>query len=98
MKCDVQNSPLSEVNILGLTHGEQREMSYHPERYFKIGHIMPSVDMGVTILGLNTLRSHVREIEIAAVTAFVKDVEKQDLIQALNRMSSVIYTMMLREK
>jgi ethanolamine utilization cobalamin adenosyltransferase len=40
----------------------------------------------------------VREIEIAAVAAFMNNVEKQDMIQALNRMSSVIYIMMLKEK
>jgi ethanolamine utilization cobalamin adenosyltransferase len=54
--------------------------------------------MGPSLLGLNTLRSSVREIEIAAVAAFMNNVEKQDMIQALNRMSSVIYIMMLKEK
>ncbi|MBI9091274.1 MAG: hypothetical protein JEZ12_18840 [Desulfobacterium sp.] len=98
MKCDVMDQPLPEIRILGLTDSELRDRSHHPKRYFKIGHIMPSVDMGPSLLGLNTLRSSVREIEIAAVAAFMNNVEKQDMIQALNRMSSVIYIMMLKEK
>jgi len=98
MKCDVMEQPLPETMILGLTDPELRERSHHPKRYFKIGHIMPSVDMGSSLLGLNTLRSSVREIEIAAVAAFMNNVEKQDMIQALNRMSSVIYIMMLKDK
>ncbi|MCP4115699.1 MAG: cobalamin adenosyltransferase [Desulfobacteraceae bacterium] len=98
MKCDVMEQPLPETMILGLTDPELRERSHHPKRYFKIGHIMPSVDMGPSLLGLNTLRSSVREIEIAAVAAFMNNVEKRDMIQALNRMSSVIYIMMLKEK
>ncbi len=98
MKCDVMEQPLAETMILGLTDPELRDRSHHPKRYFKIGHIMPSVDMGSSLLGLNTLRSSVREIEIAAVAAFMNNVEKQDIIQALNRMSSVIYIMMLKEK
>ncbi|MCP4119217.1 MAG: cobalamin adenosyltransferase [Desulfobacteraceae bacterium] len=98
MKCDVMEEPLPETRILGLTDPELRERSHHPKRYFKIGHIMPTADMGASLLGLNTLRSSVREIEIAAVAAFMNNVEKRDMIQALNRMSSVIYIMMLKEK
>ena len=98
MKCDVMEQPLPETMILGLTDPELRDRSHHPKRYFKIEHIMPSVDMGPSLLGLNTLRSSVREIEIAAVAAFMNNVEKQDMIQALNRMSSVIYIMMLKDK
>ncbi len=61
-------------------------------------HILPNYSMGRIALELNALRSGVREAEIAAVKAFRKEeaVEREDLITALNRLSSCVYIMMLK--
>jgi ethanolamine utilization cobalamin adenosyltransferase len=51
-------------------------------------------------LYLNKLRTLIREVEITAVDAFVSELEIQkiDLLRALNRLSSAIYIMMLKEE
>ena len=45
------------------------------------------------------MRSSSREIEIAGVTAFLNEkgiVTKKEILKALNRLSSIIYVMMLK--
>ena len=100
MRADVMDEPLVSDKVLGLTDPQLRERSHNPKKFFNCGHILPLHDMGLTLLGLNDLRSRVREVEVAAVTAFRHEfeLEKPDIIQALNRMSSAIYIMMLKEK
>lgn len=100
MRADVVDEPLPESMVIGLTDAELRTQSHNPKKYFGIDHLEPSFDMGETIIGLNMLRSSVREVEVMAVSAFRSEfeLEKPDIIQALNRMSSAIYIMMLRDK
>ena len=66
--------------------------------YF-IFELIPEFDMSETIMGLNMLRTGTREVEVAAVRAFRSEfgIKKLDLIQALNRMSSAVYIMMLKD-
>ena len=54
--------------------------------------------MDLMLLRLNKLRSEVREVELEAVKAFKEEfkVDRMDIIQALNRMSSAVYIMMLK--
>lgn len=100
MRGDVLDTPVPERPILGLTDAELRAHSHNPKQYFGIGHLLPTYEMGALILGLNRLRALVREMEVAAVSVFKAAVqrEKADIVQALNRMSSALYIMMLKEK
>ncbi len=100
MSADVKQEPLPQRDILGLSDDELRERSHHPKPYIGVGHFLAEGGMGELLLLLNRLRSQIREVEVAAVHAFKHDfkVERPDLIQALNRMSSAIYLMMLMEK
>ena len=100
MRRDVLDTPIPEKTILGLTDAELRERSHHPKKYFGTGHLLPNWEMGVTVLTLNRLRALIREMEVAAVGALKQgfSLEKPDIVQALNRMSSAIYIMMLKEK
>jgi len=100
MRSDVLDTPVPEKPILGLTDAELRAHSHNPKKYFGTGHLMPTHDMGVLILGLNRLRALVREMEVSAVSALKTtfELEKPDIVQALNRMSSAIYIMMLKDK
>ncbi|MCG8567766.1 MAG: hypothetical protein MI747_22090 [Desulfobacterales bacterium] len=100
MRADVVNEALPDSTIIGLTDAQLREQSHKPKKFFGCGHILPSYDMGITLVELNVLRSRVRKVEVAAVRAFRNEfeLEKPDIIQSLNRMSSAIYIMMLKEK
>ena len=49
--------------------------------------------MPFTVIKLNLIRTAVREVELAAFNALQN--ERDDLIKLLNRMSSVIYILML---
>lgn len=100
LKAEVLEEPLGDMKVLGLDEKQLREMSHNPKKHYGIHHIMPSYDMGETLIRLNVLRSGAREIEIAGIQTFKKhhDIDRQDILQALNRLSSIIYIMMCREK
>ncbi|WDP90330.1 MAG: ATP-binding protein [Desulfobacter sp.] len=100
MKADVLDTDLEMECTLGLSTDELRQHSHYPKKHYGVGHIMPAVDMGYTLLALNDLRSRVREVETCAVNAFRCEFKtrRQDLLQALNRMSSAVYILMVREQ
>ena len=58
---------------------------------------MPEASDGETIAHLNRLRCQVRETELAAAAAFPNG-QREDLVQALNRMSSAVYLLMIQQK
>jgi ethanolamine utilization cobalamin adenosyltransferase len=62
---------------------------------------MPSASDGAVIARLNRARCAAREAELAAVTAF-SDREgrlvRPDIVTALNRMSSMLYILMVQKK
>ncbi|WP_129599613.1 cobalamin adenosyltransferase [Anaerophilus nitritogenes] len=100
LKAEVLEETLKEFNLLGLSPQELRDQSHQPKKYFGIDHIFPSYEMGEILIKLNTLRSSSREVEILAIKAFKREyeVDRLDIIKALNRLSSVIYIMMCKFK
>ncbi|MCL1952584.1 MAG: cobalamin adenosyltransferase, partial [Oscillospiraceae bacterium] len=63
-------------------------------------HPVPHIGLGRLCLALNFLRTQVRETELAAANAFCLEggaVERPDLLEALNRMSSAVYLLFLKE-
>ena len=72
--------------------------SHHPEQFGYRSHILPDAENRQISLKLNRLRALTREAEICAVTAFEKtgSVEREDLVLALNRLSSFLYVLQLR--
>ncbi|SCZ04418.1 cobalamin adenosyltransferase [Alkaliphilus peptidifermentans] len=99
LRAEVLEEPFDNCKILGLDEGELRRMSHNPEKFFGVRHFLPEYSMGVILIKLNSLRSAAREIEIVGITAFVggnASIERQDIIQALNRLSSCLYIMMCR--
>ena len=95
LRCEVLESPLAEKPLYGLTQAELRHRSHFPQEYYGQPHFMPSVADGQTVLRLNKLRTQVRETELTANQALPK---RQDILQALNRMSSFVYILMIEEK
>ncbi|WP_270940971.1 cobalamin adenosyltransferase [Romboutsia lituseburensis] len=99
MRCEVLEEKLEEFTLLGLTPDELREQSHYPQKYFGIGHEFPSYDMGEVVVCINSIRSATREAELCAYEAFKGEygqVEREDLIKALNRLSSVFWIMIYK--
>lgn len=99
MRAEVLNEPLDDIKVLDLGEKELREMSHNPQKYFNTKHILPSWEMGELAVLLNSIRSTIRETEIAAIKAFKTEdgVSRIDIIKALNRLSSCLYIMLLRQ-
>lgn len=101
LRCEVLGEEVKEFYLQHMNPTELREMSHHPNKYFGTGHFIPDYQMGEEVVLLNSLRSSVRETELAAYAAFrteTGDAERGDIILALNRLSSLFYIMMFKFK
>lgn len=101
IRCEVLEEPVPAQKLCGLTEEEQRGRSHRPQDYFGIPHFMPSVGDGAVVLSLNRCRCAARQAELTAVRAFVDaegKVTREDILRALNRMSSMIYILMCMVK
>ena len=95
ISCDVLEQPVPESKLGGLDEAELRNRSHFPQEYYGLPHFMPQPSDKKAVLLLNRLRSLTRQTELRAVAAFP---DRTDIIRALNRMSSFLYILMLREK
>lgn len=101
IRCEVLGEPLESEMLCGLTEEEQRKRSHFPQDYYGQPHFMPGAGDGKVIARLNRARCAARETELAAVTAFVNGdgvVQRPDILRALNRMSSMLYILMIQWK
>ena len=101
IRCDVMDEPVGEFTLYGLTAHQQRRHSHFPQDYYGIAHFMPDYADGEQVLRLNRCRSICRQAELAAVDAFSDrdgNLVRTDIVQALNRMSSMLYILMIRRK
>lgn len=101
IRCDVLEEALPAQTLCGLTAEQLREQSHNPQKYYDQPHFMPTASDSRMLLMLNRLRTLVRRTELAAYAAF-KDMDgnvaRPDLIQALNRLSSLIWILEIRMK
>ena len=101
IRWDVLEEPVQETTLCGLTQEQQRKRSHFPQEYYGQPHFMPEAMDGPVIARLNRARCAAREAELAAVTAF-QDREghptRPDILKALNRMSSMLYILMIQWK
>ena len=101
IRCDVMNEPVPEGKLCGLTEAEIRKQSHLPQEYFGQPHFMPEYTDGVAILLLNRCRCAARSAELAACHAFM-DADgvplRPDILRAMNRLSSMLYILMIRCK
>lgn len=101
IRCDVLEEPLEDGRLCGLTQEEQRKRSHYPQEYYGQPHFMPEAAHGAAVAQLNRARCAAREAELAAVEAFA-DGEgrptRPDILQAMNRMSSMLYILMIQRK
>ena len=101
IRCDVMDEPVGEFTLYGLTADQQRQHSHFPQDHYGIPHFMPDYTDSPQVLRLNRCRSICRQAELAAVDAFSDrdgNLIRGDIVQALNRMSSMLYILMIRRK
>ena len=96
---ELRGKEVEEFNLLGLDAAALRERSHDPVKFFGHRHMLADYRMGPLCIALNTLRALVREVELSAAAAF-KDASggptRDDIIRALNRLSSLFYIMMFK--
>ena len=101
IRCDVLEEPLEAPALCGLTQEEQRQRSHFPQEYYGVAHFMPSSADGEAMARLNRARCAAREAELRGAEAF-SDREgnpvRLDILRALNRMSSMLYILMVELK
>lgn len=93
---EIRGKEVEEFKLLGLDAAALRERSHNPMKFYGHRHMAVTYKMGSLCVSLNTLRALVREVELAAAAAF-KDASggptRDDIIRALNRLSSLFYIM-----
>lgn len=97
IRCEVMEEPLQWQTLCGLTQQEQRRRSHTPQDFYGQPHFMPSSRDGLAMAWLNLCRCAAREAELAAARAFPEG-GRPDILQALNRMSSMLYLLMIETK
>ena len=101
LRDEVLENPIQQKTLCGLSPEEIRRISHFPQNTYGIPHFMPSGEDGEEILWLNRARCAAREAELAAVEAFSDrdgNITRPDLLKALNRMSSMLYILMIKRK
>ena len=95
IRWDVLEEPAQIDRLCGLTEAQLRQRSHCPQEYYGIPHFMPAYTDGASILQLNRARCAARTAELAAVQAYP---QRNDLLQVMNRMSSMLYLLMIHLK
>lgn len=99
MKSEVLDEEVDVPVMIGLNHEELRDHSHHPMKYYKIKQmLLPDYTMGIEYAWLNLIRTSVRETEVIAIDTFKekRKLERRDIVQTLNRMSSALHIMMCK--
>lgn len=94
MVSEVKDEPFQWDQLIGLTPAELRERSHYPKKYYGVEHTPLSYTHGQVVAKLHHLRAKSREVELYANRVFTDaegNCSRTDLIQALNRLSSVFY-------
>ena len=94
LAAEVKEEPLPPLTLFGLDGDGLRRVSHHVREELGIPHPIPEHTMGRMALTLNRLRTQIRETELAAAAAFPG--QREDLLLALNRLSSGIYILFCR--
>ena len=101
LRCEVLEEPVKEATLCGLDQKQLRQHSHNPQTYYGQPHFMPRWEDGEAVLQLNRVRTAARAAELQAAAAFTDpqgSLTRQDILQALNRMSSMLYILMIRAK
>ena len=101
LRCEVLDEPVKLTQLCGLTDEDLRSRSHRPQDFYGQPHFMPAATDSHAILLLNRCRCACRAAELAAARAFSDTngvCTRTDLLQAMNRMSSMLYILMMQLK
>lgn len=101
LRWEVMEEPAVCETLCGLTPQQQRSHSHLPQEHYGIAHFMPSWEDGAAMAQLNRTRCAARNAELAAARAFCSGdngCQRPDILLLLNRMSSMLYILMIRLK
>ena len=98
LAAEVRETPLPAWKLDGMDPDEVHRCSHHPQEFGFPGHILPAPEHGLIAAQLNRLRALTRETELAAVQTYWdgQKVSREDIVLALNRLSSFFYVLQLR--
>ena len=88
LSAEVKDITMEPWELCGMEPEKLRRISHNIKDFYGIEHPIPHYKMGETTILLNSLRTIARRCELYAVEALE---DRQDIILALNRMSSCIY-------
>ena len=98
LKAEATGETMSAVALGNLSAAAIHKMSHHPLKYLGHDHLVPDEKQGMQVALLNLLRAQIREAELYAAQIYItRDfrVKRPDIMQALNRLSSAVYVLML---
>ena len=98
LKAEATGETMSGVALGNLSAEAIHKMSHHPLKYLGHEHLVPDEKQGMQVALLNLLRAQIREAELYAAQIYItRDfrVKRPDIMQALNRLSSAVYVLML---
>jgi ethanolamine utilization cobalamin adenosyltransferase len=98
LRCETLGEPMPPIAMGEFDEAQIHAISHNPLKHLGHDHIVPAVEHGATVARLNVLRTAVREAEVAGAQAFIDErfaVSRGDVLQALNRLSSAVYVLML---
>lgn len=101
MQAEVLEKEFEFPLMFGFDQEQLREVSHNPMKYFGVKHSFVSKKHGMSVAKLHVLRAKSREVELAAVNAFATAAGKcsrEDIVAALNRLSSIMYILVCLEK
>jgi len=98
LRGEVTGEAVSGVRMGELDEQAIHRLSHDPLRYFGHDHLVPDASQGITVARLNLLRALIREAEVIAADVYIDrdyKLTRPDILQALNRLSSAVYLLML---
>ncbi len=98
LKAEATGETMATVALGNLSAEAIHKMSHHPLKYLGHDHLVPDEKQGMQVALLNLLRAQIREAELYAAQIYItRDfrVKRPDIMQALNRLSSAVYVLML---
>jgi propanediol utilization protein/ethanolamine utilization cobalamin adenosyltransferase len=101
MQAEVMEKKFEFPLVFGFDKDQLREVSHDPMKYFGVKHSFVSRKHGMSVAKLHVLRAKSREVELAAANAFIHDdgtCSREDIVSALNRLSSIMYILVCLEK
>ena len=98
LRAEVTGEILQPLTMANHSYETIRQFSHHPLRFLHHDHVVPESAFGPDAARLNHLRARAREVELCAVRTFTdadNQVSREDVIMALNRLSSAVYVLMV---